>query len=212
MKLIFFGPQGSGKGTQAKMIAERLGLCHLSTGDALREVASADPQVAGGLAEEIKAVMEAGGLISDDLIVKILKERLASKDCEKGFILDGFPRNVHQAEMLKEITEIDKVFDIAISDDEAVRRVCGRRGCVKCGAIYNVKTFPKPKVEGVCDRCGGKLTQREDDNEGALKERLKIYHRDTEKVLKMYYFFRIDGAQSVKEVFEDILSAIGPVD
>lgn len=197
MKLIFVGPQGSGKGTQAKRIAKRLGLCHISSGDALREVA-------GGLTEEVKRIMSEGKLVSDELIVRILKERLKEDDCKDGFILDGFPRNVNQVKELRRITEIDKVVEIAISDDEAVRRVCGRRNCVKCGAIYNVETSPKPSVEGVCDKCGGGLSQRKDDNEEALRERLKVYHEETESILEMYDSFRIDGENSIEEVFGDI--------
>ncbi len=211
MKLIFVGPQGSGKGTQAKRVAKKFGLCHISTGDLLREVG-------GDLKAEVDKIMEQGELISDELIVKILKEKLSGEDRlvlnghdsgePKGFILDGFPRNARQAEMLEKITGIDKVVEIAISDDEAVKRVCGRRGCVKCGAIYNVNTSPKPSVEGVCDKCGDKLIQRKDDNKEALRERLKVYHKETEEILKMYDSFRIDGSGSIEEVFGDILLVI----
>ena len=172
MKLIFVGPQGSGKGTQAKKIAEKFGLCHISSGDTLREVVDGRLQVTGGLAEEVKKCIEKGKLVSDDLIVKILKERILSKDCEKGFILDGFPRTARQAEMLEGISNIDKVFEIAISDEDSVRRISGRRWCEKCDAIFNINTSPKPAVERVCDVCRGELTQRKDDNEDALRERL----------------------------------------
>jgi len=197
MKLIFVGPQGSGKGTQAKKVALKFGLCHISTGDLLRECE-------GDLKAEVDRVMSEGKLVGDDLIVRLLKEKLEGKDCEKGFILDGFPRNVAQAEMLKEITEIDKVFEIAISDEESVRRVCGRRNCSKCGEIFNVY-FKKPVVEGVCDSCGGELLQRADDNEEALLERLKVYHKETESILKMYDFVRVDGSRGIEEVFSDIV-------
>jgi len=200
MKLIFVGPQGSGKGTQAKKVADKFGFCHISTGDLLRGVG-------GDLKFEVDRVMGEGKLVGDDLIVKILKEKLESDECEKGFILDGFPRNVAQAEMLKEITVIDKVIEISISDKESVKRVCGRRNCSKCGEIFNVY-FKEPVVEGVCDSCGGELLQRADDNEEALRERLKVYHEETESILKMYDFVRVDGSSGIEEVFADIVSGL----
>ncbi len=209
MKLIFVGPQGSGKGTQAKRIAKRLGLCHISTGDALREVADGRWQMADGLSEEVREIMERGDLVSDDLMIRVLKEKLDSKDCSRGFILDGFPRNIAQVGMLKKITDIDNVVEITISDEESVRRISGRRGCGKCGAIYNVNTSPKPSAEGVCDKCGAELTHRKDDNEDALRERLKVYHEETEGILKMYEFMRIDGEQSIEKVEGDIVEGIG---
>ena len=205
MKLIFVGPQGSGKGTQAKRISKKLGFCHISSGDLLRECE-------GDLKVEVDKVMSRGELVSDELIVKILRERIKEDDCAKGFILDGFPRNVSQVEELKKITEIDKVVEIAISDEESVRRISGRRGCEKCGAIYNINTSPRPKVEGVCDECGGKLFQRKDDNEEALKKRLRVYHEETESILKMYTFMRIDGEQSIEKVESDIIEGLGFLD
>jgi adenylate kinase len=200
MDLIFVGPQGSGKGTQAKLVAEKFGLCHVSSGDLLRGVE-------GALKVEVDAVMSDGKLVGDDLMVKILKERLIGKDCENGFILDGFPRNLKQAEMLDEIVRIDRVVEIVISDEEAVRRVCGRRNCSKCGEIYNVWT-KKSKVEGACDVCGGDLVAREDDNEEALRERLRIYHEETERVLDRYASVSVDGSRSVDRVFEDIVAGL----
>jgi adenylate kinase len=197
MKLIFIGPQGSGKGTQAKGIAKKLGFCHISTGDLLRETV-------GKFKEEIEFYMDKGKLVPDELIVGILKERLKNKDCEKGFILDGFPRTLEQVERLKKITNIDKVVEISISDEEAVRRICSRRGCKKCGAIYNINTSPKPSIKEICDKCGSKLFTRKDDNKEALEERLKVYHDETEKILKEYIFVRINGEQSIEKVGEDI--------
>jgi len=212
MKLIFIGPQGSGKGTQAKRIAKKFGLCHISSGDLLRDCD-------GDLRLEVDGFMGRGELVPDDLIIRILKERLKGEDCEVGFILDGFPRNTSQAEELKKIVDIDKVVEISISDDEAVKRVCGRRNCKNCGAIYNVNSFPMPKVEGICDECGGELFLREDDNEEALRERLKVYHEETEGVVKMYTdsrhknlqvggLVKINGEQGIERVFEDILEAL----
>lgn len=202
MRLIFVGPQGSGKGTQAKMIANRLGICHISTGDLLRETK-------GELGEEVEKFVNKGELVPDDLMVRILKEKLKSEECKKGFILDGFPRTASQVEELKKITHIDKVVEIVISDRESVRRICGRRNCPKCGAIYNVNTAPKPKVEGICDKCGSKLITRKDDNGKALRERLRVYHGETEGVLRKYPFMRINGEQSIGRVEEDILEGIG---
>jgi adenylate kinase len=201
MKLIFVGAQGSGKGTQAKMVAEKFGICHLSTGDLLRGVT-------GDLKSEVDEIISKGDLVPNELIVRILKERLDDEDCKGGFILDGFPRNAVQVELLKEIADVDKVIEIVISDEESVRRISGRRGCIKCGAIYNVNTSPRSGVDGICDKCGGELLQRKDDNEEALKKRLEVYHEETEKILGMYDSVRIDGEQSIEKVFEDILSAI----
>jgi len=205
MKLVFVGPQGSGKGTQAKRIATKLGLCHISTGDLLREVV-------GDLKVEVDRFMKEGKLVPDELIIRILKKKLESEECKKGFILDGFPRNLAQAEELEKIVDIDKVIEISISDEESVKRISGRRNCVKCGAIYNINTSPRPKVEGVCDECGGKLFQRKDDNEEALKKRLRVYHEETESILKMYTFMRIDGEQSIEKVESDIIEGLGFLD
>jgi len=130
-------------------------------------------------------------------------------DCKKGFILDGFPRNVSQVKELAKITDIDKVVEISISDEESIKRISGRRNCVKCGAIFNVNSSPRPKVEGVCDKCGGELVQRADDNEKALKERLKVYHKETERILKMYKFMRVNGNNSIEKVEADIVEGVG---
>lgn len=202
MKLIFVGAQGSGKGTQAKMVAEKFGLCHLSAGDLLRGVT-------GDLKVEVDGLIDNGKFVPNELIVRILKEKLEDDDCEKGFILDGFPRNVAQVELLREVVDVDKVIEISISDEESVRRISGRKGCAGCGAIYNVNTSPIPEVDGVCDKCGGELLQRKDDNEEALRKRLAIYHEETEKILEMYDSFRIDGEQGIEKVFEDILEVLG---
>ena len=198
MKLIFVGPQGCGKGTQAKIVAEKLGICHISTGDLLRAVE-------GGLKEEIKSYTDEGKLVPDELIVRILKERVLQDDCDNGFILDGFPRNVAQAEELDKIMDVDKVIEIVISDDESVRRIGGRRNCGECGAIWNVNTSPKPADASKCDKCGGELIQRVDDNEESLRKRLEIYHRDTEPILERYTSIKIDGEQSIEKVSEDVL-------
>jgi len=201
MKLIFVGPQGCGKGTQAKVVAEKLEICHISTGDLLRAAT-------GGLAEEIKSYTDDGNLVPDELIVRILNERIMKEDCDNGFILDGFPRNVAQAEELDKIMDVDKVIEISISDDESVRRIGGRRNCGECGTIWNVNTSPKPKDENKCDNCGGDLIQRADDNEESLRKRLEIYHRDTEPILEKYNSVKINGEQSIEKVSEDVLAAL----
>ena len=202
MKLVFVGPQGSGKGTQAKIVANKLGLCHISTGDLLRDLK-------GKLKEEVDSYTLYGRLVPDELVIRVLKEKLfRDDDCKKGFILDGFPRNLNQAEALNKIINIDKILEISISDNESVRRICGRRNCKNCGAIYNINSSPKPIKEGKCDKCGGELFQRADDNENALKKRLLIYHQETEPILNKYTSVKINGEQSIKKVSEDILKKL----
>ena len=201
MRLIFVGPQGSGKGTQAEIICDKLKIAHISTGDILRHAK-------GKLKKEIDECINAGNLVSDELILKILKKRLSHKDCKKGFILDGFPRNLSQVEELSKITKIDKVVDISITDKESIRRIGGRRTCKNCGEIFNVATSPKPKRRGICDECGKKLSRRKDDNKFALKKRLKIYHKDTEKILKYYKFVKVNGKQRIEEVTAEILKLL----
>lgn len=202
MKLIFVGPQGSGKGTQAKIISEKIGFPHISTGDLLRNVK-------GALKEKVDEVINAGNLVDDELMLEVLKESITS-DYALGFILDGFPRNLKQAEMLDEIIDIDKVILIDISDEEAIKRISGRRNCNKCGKIYNVNKVPKPKNDNICDDCKEELFQREDDTEIAVKKRLEIYHNDTKPVLKHYNnnVVKIDGEQEINKVTEDILKSL----
>jgi adenylate kinase len=176
----------------------------------LRAVSSKDDsgEPDGDLGAEIKSYTDGGNLVPDELIVRLLKERVAESDCEKGFILDGFPRNVAQAEELDKIMDVDKVIEIEISDDESIRRICGRRNCSGCGMIWNVSTSPKPVDESKCDKCGAELTQRADDNEESLRKRLEIYHRDTEPILKKYDSVKIDGEQSIEKVSDDVLKAL----
>jgi len=202
MKLIFIGPQGSGKGTQAKIIAEKLNLKHLSTGDLLRNAQ-------GKLKKEAESYMNSGKLVPDELIIKILKEGLSKPEIKDSFILDGFPRNLEQAEELNKITNIDKIIEISISDEESIKRLSGRWNCKKCGIAYNVITSPKPKEEGKCDKCQESLYQRDDDKPGAIKQRLRVYHEDTEPILEKYPSVRINGEQSIKKVTEDILKVLG---
>ncbi|MCK4997586.1 nucleoside monophosphate kinase [Candidatus Pacearchaeota archaeon] len=201
MRLIFVGPQGSGKGTQADIISKKLKIAHISTGDLLRNIS-------GGLKEEVDSYIDHGNLVPDDLILRILNERIIEKDCDEGFILDGFPRNLVQAKELDNIMDVDEVIEIDVSDKESVKRISGRRGCVSCGAIFNVETSPRPITPGVCDRCGGDLTQRKDDNETALKKRLETYHKETKKILSHYKSVKVNGEQDIEKVTEDILKIL----
>lgn len=197
---IFFGPQGSGKGTQAKIIAEKLGLCHISTGDLLRGAE-------GELKKKADEYMTSGKLVPDELVLAVLKERITKPDCEKGFILDGYPRNLAQSEELDKIVKIDNVFNIMISDDESVRRISSRVSCGNCGSVFNLITNP-PKEEMKCDKCGGELIRRADDVEEAIRKRLEIYHQETKILLKKYSTIPVNGEQPIEKVTEDIMKAI----
>ncbi|MDD5193031.1 MAG: nucleoside monophosphate kinase [Candidatus Nanoarchaeia archaeon] len=203
MKLIFIGPQGSGKGTQAEIISEELGIPHISTGDLFRE---AEGEVKG----QVDLYMQSGKLVPDELTLKILKQRISQPDCKKGFILDGFPRNINQVNLLKTITEIDKVIEITLSDFEALKRLEGRVSCEKCKEGYNLFTEPKPKNPLHCDLCGGRLVRRDDDNEQAIKKRLEIYHKETEPILNEYkdILIKINGEQNIEKITQDILKAL----
>jgi adenylate kinase len=198
MRIVFLGPQGSGKGTQAKIISKILNVPHISTGDLLRNEK-------GDLRNQIDGYILKGHLVPDELIIEILKERISKPDCKKGFILEGFPRNLKQADKLEKSNEIDKYFEIFINDEEAVKRTSGRRNCKNCQAIYNVNTAPKPLVNGKCDKCNGDLFQREDDKAEAIKKRLEIYHNETEPIVGKYDIIRINGDQDIEKVTHDIL-------
>ena len=187
MNLIFLGPPGAGKGTQAQRVAAAHGLVQLSTGDMLRAAVAAGAEV--GL--KAKAVMEAGELVSDDIVVAIIADRIAGPDCAGGFILDGFPRTVAQAEALDTVLDgnrmrIDHVVEMTVDDDALVERISGRFSCVACGAAYHER-FNRPKVEGVCDACGGgEFVRREDDNAETVANRLRAYHAQTAPLLPYY--------------------------
>lgn len=197
------GIQGSGKGTQAKIISEKLEIPHISTGDLFRGCE-------GELKSKLDEYMNSGKLIPDDLVLEILNERISKDDCEKGFILDGFPRNLEQAKKLNDLLEVDRVFEIHISDGEVFNRLEGRRTCKNCNAGYNVRTAPKPKNENYCDFCEGELYKRDDDNEGAIKKRIEIYHNETEPVLDFYEdkVIKINGEQEIEKIAEDILEEL----
>jgi len=208
MKLIFIGPPGSGKGTQAKRLAGRFWIPHISTGDMLREaVADGTP-----LGEKADAIMKSGALVPDDVMIGMIRERLGKADAGKGFILDGFPRTLPQAEKLDSLVSGNgkdglRVLQLLVPDEAIVKRIALRRTCAQCGAIYHLENQP-PQVAGVCDRCGGELVARPDDNETAVRKRLDAFHKQTAPVADYYraksVLKQVDGIGPVDEVFERI--------
>ena len=182
MNLILLGAPGAGKGTQAEVISQALSIPQISTGNMLREAVRTGTEYG----VKAKAAMDSGALVSDDIVIGILKERIAQDDCKNGFILDGFPRSVPQAEALDEMgVKIDVVLNIEVSDEDIVNRMSGRRTCPKCGSTYHIE-FNPTKTEGVCDNCGAELTVRKDDHPDVVKSRLDVYHSETEP-LKAFY-------------------------
>ncbi|MCI2058964.1 MAG: adenylate kinase [Oscillibacter sp.] len=209
MKLILLGAPGAGKGTQAERLCKTLRIPTISTGNILR--AAMKDGTPTGL--KAKAFMDAGKLVPDDVIIGIITERLAAEDCRKGFILDGVPRTIAQAEALENAgIKFDAVVSIEISDQEIMQRMSGRRVCESCGASYHLVAVP-PKKEGVCDACGGKLVQRKDDAPETVKARLEVYHKETEP-LKKFYAERgllkpVQNQPQVAETTQAILHALG---
>ena len=212
MKLIFIGPPGSGKGTQAKRLAQRFAVPHISTGDMLRESVAEGTE----LGKEAAKIMAAGGLVSDDIMVGLIRDRLKKADAAKGFILDGFPRTVVQAEKLDGIVSGNgqdplRVLLLLVPDESIVKRIILRRTCSQCGAIYHLENQP-PAKEGVCDRCNGSLTARPDDTEEAVRKRLEAYHRQTAPVADYYKSKKllktVDGIGPVDQVFERIETSL----
>ena len=203
MNVIFVGVQGSGKGTQAKIVAKEMGLYHISTGDLLRSST-------GELKKRVDELIDAGRLAPSELVIDILKKRMEDEDCRDGIILDGFPRNLEQAEFLDGVIDVDSVVEIKISDEEALKRLSGRVGCEKCGAGYNLYTAPKPKESEKCDKCDGKLVKRADDNEEAIRKRIQSYHNDTEPILEYYgeKVVVVDGERGIEEIAEDIIDRL----
>ena len=208
MKLILLGAPGAGKGTQAEIICEKLSIPAVSTGNMLREAQKNGTEL--GL--KAKSFMESGALVPDEVVIGILKERIAQADCKNGFVLDGFPRTVPQAEALEKMgVEIDLVIDIEVPDEKILRRMGGRRVCENCGTSYHVDYNP-PKVEGVCDKDGGKLVIRKDDRPETVRERLVTYHTQTEP-LKDYYSKKgklrvVEGQEDVADTTKLTLAAL----
>jgi len=182
MKIILLGAPGAGKGTQAEVICERLSIPTISTGNIIREALKSGTE----MGVRAKSYMDSGKLVPDEVVIGIIKERLAHDDCKNGFVLDGFPRTIPQAEALDKMgIVIDKAIDIEVPDDKIVERMSGRRVCESCGASYHL-LYKKPEVAGKCGKCGGTLVQRKDDHPDTVKERLNVYHEQTEP-LKDYY-------------------------
>lgn len=212
MKIIMLGAPGAGKGTQAKMIADKYSIPHISTGDIFRaNIKNGTP-----LGMEAKGYMDQGKLVPDELTVKILLDRVAQDDCKNGYVLDGFPRTIPQAEVLdKALTELNDKIDFAINvdvpDENIIRRMSGRRACLNCGSTYHIEHVP-PKAEGICDRCGSELILRDDDKEETVKNRLTVYHEQTQPLIDFYtakgVLKDVDGTQDMQVVFDNIIACL----
>jgi len=212
MRFILLGPPGAGKGTQAAAIKEKYSIAHISTGDILRD----NVKKKGTLGMQAKSFMDAGKLVPDDLIIGMMKDRLDEPDCSKGFLLDGFPRTLGQAEALDALVvelgvRIDAVILLDVADDVVVERLSGRRMCRKCGGIFHVTFNPSAKGD-ICDKCGGEIYQRDDDKEEVIRNRLKVYHDQTSPLIDYYdkkgLLKRIDGAKATKVVLDTIESLV----
>ncbi len=213
MKVVMLGAPGAGKGTQAKMIAEKYQIPHISTGDIFRaNIKSGTP-----LGVEAKKYIDQGQLVPDELTVEILLDRVSQPDCEKGYVLDGYPRTIPQAEVLeKALTErgeaVDYAINVDVADDNIVNRMSGRRACLKCGGTYHLVHIP-PKVEGICDVCGSELVLRDDDKPETVLKRLKVYHDQTQPLIDFYeqrnVLKNVDGAKDKDEVFAEIIAILG---
>lgn len=212
MKIVMLGAPGAGKGTQAKMIAEKYGIPHVSTGDIFRANIKNGTQ----LGMEAKQYMDQGLLVPDELTVKILLDRVANEDCKNGYVLDGFPRTIPQAEVLdKALSELGDQIDYAINvdvpDEHIVKRMGGRRACLSCGATYHIEHVP-PKSEGICDTCGQELVLRDDDKPETVQNRLNVYHEQTQPLIEFYsakgVLKTVDGTMDMKDVFEAIVTIL----
>ncbi len=208
MNLILLGAPGAGKGTQAEVISEKLGIPQISTGNILREAVKNGTE----MGVKAKGFMESGALVPDEVVIGILKDRIAEDDCKNGFILDGFPRTVPQAEALESMgVNIDKVISLEVADETIQGRLSGRRVCEKCGASYHVE-FNPPKTKGVCDKCGGAAVQRKDDAPETVIERLRTYHEQTAPLVDFYggkgKLVKVEGQSEVKATSELVLKAV----
>lgn len=213
MRIIMLGAPGAGKGTQAKQIAGKFNIPHISTGDIFRA------NIKGGteLGKKAKAYMDQGALVPDELVVDLVADRIKQDDCKNGYVFDGFPRTIPQAEALDKALEemgskIDFAIDIDVPDENIVNRMSGRRACLACGATYHVQ-FNAPKTEGICDACGKELVLRDDDKPETVKTRLDVYHTQTQPLIDYYtekgVLKSVDGTQDVADVFQSILDVLG---
>ncbi|MEW4412653.1 adenylate kinase [Clostridium sp. AN503] len=213
MKIIMLGAPGAGKGTQAKKIAEKYGIPHISTGDIFRA------NIKGGteLGMKAKSYMDQGQLVPDDVTIGMLLDRISEADCANGYVLDGFPRTIPQAESLTKALsdrgeKMDYAIDVDVPDEAIVTRMAGRRACLKCGATYHI-VYNAPKTEGVCDVCGEKLVLRDDDKPETVQKRLTVYHDQTQPLIEYYkeagILATVDGTKDLNKVFEDIVNVLG---
>ncbi len=207
MKLILLGAPGAGKGTQAEILTKRLNIPIISTGNIIREALSLGTE----MGQKAKSFIEAGQLVPDEVVIGIVRDRIAKPDCANGFILDGFPRTIPQAEALMGLTDMDMVVNIDVPDQTVIDRMSGRRVCGKCSATYHITNMP-PKSEGVCDLCGGGLIIRKDDVPETVLERLKVYHAQTEPLIRFYgekgLLRTVDGVAPIEEGTDAILKAL----
>ena len=213
MKIIMLGAPGAGKGTQAKKIAAKYGIPHISTGDIFR----ANIKNGTELGLKAKSYMDAGGLVPDEITIGMLLERIHQADCENGYVLDGFPRTIPQAESLTEALKkngesIDFAVNVDVPDENIISRMSGRRACLNCGATYHI-VYNAPKKEGVCDACGQELVLREDDKPKTVKKRLDVYHDQTQPLIDYYkkegVLAEVDGTKDMEEVFQNIAAILG---
>lgn len=213
MKIIMLGAPGAGKGTQAKMIADKYSIPHISTGDIFR----ANIKNGTELGKKAKTYMDQGLLVPDELVVDLVVDRVGQEDCSNGYVLDGFPRTIPQAESLDVALEklgskVDYAINVEVPDENIVRRMSGRRACVACGATYHIVHIPT-KVEGICDRCGSELILRDDDKPETVKKRLAVYHEQTQPLIDYYndkkVLVEVDGTKDMNDVFTDIVKILG---
>lgn len=213
MKIIMLGAPGAGKGTQAKKIADKYSIPHISTGDIFR----ANIKEGTELGKKAKTYMDQGLLVPDDLVVDLVVDRVQQDDCKNGYVLDGFPRTIPQAESLDAALEklndkIDFAVNVEVPDENIIRRMSGRRACLGCGATYHIEHIP-PKTEGICDTCGKELVLRDDDKPETVKKRLDVYHEQTQPLIDYYtkkdVLAEVDGTKDMEEVFRDIVKVLG---
>lgn len=212
MRLVLLGPPGAGKGTQASAIVKKYNIPHISTGDIFRENIKQGTE----LGKRAKEYIDKGLLVPDDIVVSIVKDRILEKDCKNGFLLDGFPRTLNQGEALDdELSQmnlkLDKVININVEKEVLIERTIGRRICKDCGATYHIK-FNPPVKEGICDNCGGKLYQRDDDTQETVEKRIEVYQKQTKPLIDYYtkkgLILNVDGTKKISEIFDEIVEAL----